>query len=61
MDVEPITLDMLVCFVLEAEQRPVSDYGIVGGSEDAVRVSLSPDNVARVFCRRPPSEGTAPL
>ena len=58
---EPITLDMRACFVLKAEQRAVSDYGIGGGSEDAVRVALCPDDVARVFCHRPPSEGTAPL
>jgi len=60
MGVEPITLDMRAGFVLKAEQRAIPNYWIGGGSEDTVRVAVSPNNVARGFGHVPALQSDGP-
>ena len=67
MDVKPITFGACACLVIEGEQRTVPNDRIGGRSEDAMRVAVSPNNVAGGLCHFPahskerPRMGPGPL
>jgi hypothetical protein len=49
VSVEPITFSVRALLVIEREQRTVPNDWIVGGSKDAMRVAVGPNNVSRGF------------
>ena len=58
--VKPIAFSVCVRLVIEYEQRTVPNDRIIGGSEDAMRVAVSPNNVSRGFGHLHALQGNGP-